>query len=339
MSQFTKKKHFVGVDISKDHLDLTLVNDQGIGVYHDKKVENSFKGYNKIWNWLSKHKVNLKDCLLCMEHTGTYGLLFFAWLSNKEIDYCVEPALSIKRSMGITRGKSDKVDARRIAQYAAINKAKLVSFSFPSTLLLQIKQLLTYRDQLSRIRVALKNSIKNHNRYMVLTRLCDIPVEIESQIEELEIRIESIGQQIKDLIKSDETLYKNFQLATSVKGIGFVIASFMLITTNNFTSFENSRKYACYSGIAPFENSSGKYKGQSKVNHLANKKIKALLSNGAHVASKWDPDINAYYTRKIKEGKDHNSVINAIKCKLVNRVFAVVKRQTPYVNLYQQKFA
>jgi len=339
MNQFTKKKHFVGIDISKDHLDLTLVDEGSIGVFQDRKVDNSFNGFDKILNWLSKQKVKLEDCLFCMEHTGTYGLLLFAWLSQKEIDYCVEPALRIKRSMGITRGKSDKVDARRIAQYASLNRAKLVPFTIPSTLLLQIKQLLTYRNQLSRIRVSLKNSLKNHNRYNAASGLQDISDDIESQIEELEIRIESIGQQIKDLIKSDETLHKNFQLATSVKGIGFVIASFILVTTNNFTSFENSRKYACYSGIAPFENSSGKYKGQSKVNHLANKKIKALLSNGAHVASKWDPDIKAYYTRKIKEGKDHNSVINAIKCKLVNRVFAVVKRQTPYVIIYQQKFA
>ena len=131
---------------------------------------------------------------------------------------------------------------------------------------------------------------------------------------------------------------KNFDLATSVKGIGFVIAAFMLVTTNNFTSFENGRKYACYSGIAPFENSSGKYKGKATVNHLANKKIKALLSNRANSAYQWDPELKAYYARKAKEGKEHQLIINSIRCKLVNRVFAVVKRQTPYVNIYQQRF-
>ena len=239
----------------------------------------------------------------------------------------------------MTRGKNDKVDARRIADYALTNRAKLVSFSLPSTLLLQIKQLLTYRDQQTRIKVSLKNSLKSHDQYQRVSGLQSISDDIKDQIDECESRIEVIEEQIKDLIKSDETMKKNFDLATSVKGIGLVIAAFMLVTTNNFTGFENGRKYACYSGIAPFDNTSGKYKGKTKVSHLANKRMKTLLSNGANSARKWDPELRMYYDRKIQEGKEHNLVINSIKCKLVNRVFAVVKRQTPYVNIYQQNFA
>ena len=64
-----------------------------------------------------------------------------------------------------------------------------------------------------------------------------------------------------------------------------------------------------------------------------------MIKSGANSAYRWDPEIKAYYKRKVKEGKHHNLVINAIKCKLVNRIFAVVDRQTPYVNIYQQKFA
>ena len=338
MKQFTKKKHFIGIDISKDQLDLALVNEGSHGVFKDKKVDNSFKGFDKIQNWLSKQKVKLEDCLFCMEHTGTYGLLLFAWFSQMGIDYCVEPGLKIKRSLGIARGKNDKVDARRIADYAFTNRAKLAPFSLPSSLLLQIKQLLTYRDQQTRIKVSLKNSLKNHNQYKRISGIQSISDEIKSQIEECESRIERIEGQIKDLIKSDETMKKNFDLATSVKGIGLVIAAFMLVTTNNFTSFENGRKYACYSGIAPFENTSGKYKGKTKVSHLANKRMKTLLSNGANSARKWDPELRVYYARKIQEGKEHKLVINSIRCKLVNRVFAVVKRETPYVNIYQQNF-
>lgn len=339
MNEFTKKKHFIGIDISKDKLDLALVNEKSPGVFEDKIVGNSFKGFENIQNWLSKQKIKLEDCLFCMEHTGTYGLLLFAWLGQMGIDYCVEPGLRIKRSLGMTRGKNDKVDARRIADYALINRAKLAPFSLPSTLLLQIKQLLTYRDQQTRIKVSLKNSLKSHDQYKRVSGLQSISDDIKNQIEECESRIEGIEEQIKDLIKSNETMKKNFDLATSVKGIGLVIAAFMLVTTNNFTGFENGRKYACYSGIAPFDNTSGKYKGKTKVSHLANKRMKTLLSNGANSARQWDPELRVYYDRKIQEGKEHNLVINSIKCKLVNRVFTVVKRQTPYVNIYQQNFA
>ena len=70
MNQFTKKKHFIGVDISKNHLDLAIVEEDGYGVFKDKKVANSFKGYGRIKSWLSQ----------------------------MDIDYCVEPAIQIKRS-------------------------------------------------------------------------------------------------------------------------------------------------------------------------------------------------------------------------------------------------
>jgi len=132
-------------------------------------------------------------------------------------------------------------------------------------------------------------------------------------------------------------LKKNIELATSVKGVGSVIAAFMQVTTNNFTGFENGRKYACCSGFTPFDNTLGKYKGKTKVSHMANKRMKTLLSNGANSACKWDPELCEYYARKIDEGKEQNLAINSIRCKMVNRVFAVVKRQTPMVTQINKK--
>ena len=339
MDQFTKKKYFIGIDISKDHLDVALLKAGDLDVFKDKKVDNSFKGFDEIQKWLLKQRVKLDDCLFCMEHTGTYGLLLFAWLSQLDIHFCVEPGLKIKRSLGMTRGKNDKVDARRIADYACTNRAKLIPFQMPSNLLLQIKQFLTYRDQQTKIKVSLKNSLKSHDQYQRISGVQGISDEIQQQIEECDQRIDRIDVQIIDLIWTDENLKKNFDLATSVKGIGLVIAAFMLVTTNNFTSFENGRKYACYTGIAPFENSSGTYRGKTRVSHLANKRVKVLLTSGANSALKWDPELRAYYARKIEEGKEHKLVMNSIRCKMVNRVFAVIKRETPYVTTYQQKIA
>lgn len=340
MGKFTEKKHFIGVDISKDQLDLALLHVNQPDRFTNFVAGNDFNGYDSILEWIKKHKVNLDDCLFCMEHTGTYGLLLFAWLSQVGIDYCVESGLKIKKSLGVTRGKNDSVDARRIADYAYTHKAKLEPFTLPSGLVLQIKQLLTYRDQLVRIHTSLKNSLQSHKEYQRVSGLRSISEDIECQISDNEMRLKRIEQQILELIRSDESLNRNYKLAISVKGIAFVIATYMLVTTNNFTSFENSRKYACYSGIAPFDHTSGTtIKIKSRVSNLANKKIKTLLSNGANSACTWDPELRNYYKRKIAEGKDHKLVINAISCKLVTRVFAVVRRQTPYVNIYQQNFS
>lgn len=339
MKDFVEKKHFVGVDISQEVLDFSLINGVTYGTFKDKQVKNTFSGFEEMHEWLVRQKVKLEDCLFCMEHTGTYGLLLFAWLSQMGLDYCVEPGLKVKRSLGVTRGKNDKIDAQRLADYAYTYRAKLKGFELPATLIIQLKQFLTYRDQLVKIKTSLKNSIKSHKTYQKVSGLQSISKEIEAQIEEYEKRVNDVEKQITNLINSNPEMKKNFGLATSVKGVGLVIAAFMLVTTNNFTGFENGRKYACFSGIAPFEYSSGSsIRGQTKVSQIGNKRMKSLLSNGANSACRYDPEIRAYYKRKADEGKDHKLIINAISCKLVNRVFATVKRQTPFVTFKHQNF-
>jgi len=340
MDKIKKKNWFIGIDISKESIDVALVNEQEPKRFENGKFPNDLKGFETMEDWISRRKLKVKGCIFCMEHTGTYGLLLFAWLSQKNAFYCVEPGLQIKRTLGMTRGKNDKVDARRIATYAMEKKAKLIQYELPSKNLIRIKQLLTYRDQLVRLRTSLKNSFQSHQEYQQISSFNFVTNDIKKQIAQLNESIDQSEKQIKEIIKTENDLQQNFKLATSVKGIGLVIGAFLLVSTNNFTGFENGRKYACYAGIAPFPNESGtSIKGPSRVSYLANKKIKTLLTNGANSAKSHDPEIKAYFKRKIEEGKDHKVVINAISCKLINRVFAVVKRQTPYVSLYQQKFA
>jgi len=340
MNKITKKTGFVGVDISKDRIDCALLTEGCPGSFSDKQFDNRLNGFEAMEKWLQNQGMDLRLCLFCMEHTGTYGLLLFAWLSQRGHDFCVEPGLKIKRSIGMTRGKNDRVDARRIADYACTNKGKLKLFSFPSESILEIKQLLTYRDQLVRIRTGLKNSIKSHHQYEEITGKDFVTRDIMIQVSQYNQRIDQMESEISRSIEENNELRKNFELAKSVKGVGLVITALMLVTTNNFTSFDNGRKYACYTGIAPFEHTSGiSIRGKTSVSHLANKNMKAMLSRGANAAVRCDPDLATYYKRKIEEGKNHKVIINAISCKLVNRVFAVVKRQTPYVITYQQKLS
>lgn len=340
MSKLIKKNFFIGVDISKDTLDLAIIDEKSYGTFKDMKIQNNLQDFNSITKWLKKNKIKKEDCLFCMEHSGTYGLLLFAWLTQEKIDFCVEPGMQIKKSMGISRGKNDKVDARRIADYAFTNRAKLKVFEMPSALILQLKQLLTYRDQIVRIRTSLKNSIRSHLQYQKLSGLLMITQQIEEQIEQQNSIVKQIEAQIVEVIKSDPLMKKNYELAISVKGIGLIVSAFMLVTTNNFSSFETGRKYSCYAGIAPFEHSSGiSIKGKTQISQMGNKRIKTLLTNGANSAVIWDKELKLYYDRKRMEGKEHKVVINAIRCKLVNRVFACVKRQTPYVKIYQHNFS
>ena len=77
-----------------------------------------------------------------------------------------------------------------------------------------------------------------------------------------------------------------YKIITSVNGIGFVTASYILVTTNEFININNPKKYACYSGVVPFEHTSGSsVRGKTRVSHMANKNIKTLASSGSIICN------------------------------------------------------
>ncbi len=126
----------------------------------------------------------------------------------------------------------------------------------------------------------------------------------------------------------------NFDLVLSIDGIGIITALYTIVYTGNFTKFNNARQFASYCGVAPFPNSSGtSLMGRTKVSHLANKKLKSLLNMASKSDIQHNVELKAYYLKKVEEGKNKMSIINVVSNKLISRMFAVVKRQSPYVDL------
>lgn len=323
------EKVYVGIDISKETLDVAVCKKLQEDVDVTFQVENNIKGINKMISLCSNHG---KELWFCFEHTGNYGLLLSSQLEALGKPYSAVPPLEIKRSLGMVRGKNDKVDAQRIATYAASHAYKLKPTQLVSKTLLKVKSLLTYRMQLSETIRRFKNSLKSHNITNSTIKIESIINGIEDNIKSLKEQIKAVEKEIMELIKSDDKLKKNFDKVTSVTGIGPIIAFNMLVHTNNFTLFDNPRKFNCYSGLAPFEHSSGtSISKKTKTSRLRNKRMKILLYNGANSAAQYDMQLRAYYKRKKEEGKPHQLIINNIACKLVYRVFAVVNREEPYV--------
>jgi transposase len=335
-----EKKWFIGIDVSKDWHDVACISEVNPEQYvFELKIDNTIKGFSEFKKQLRKHGIDLKELVVCMEHTGTHSLLLIAWLQQQGITTVVEPALQIKKSLGMQRGKNDRIDARRISEYAYMLRHKLKAYKLHSKDLLRIKQLLTYRDQLVKSRTMYKNSLQSHKQYDQLTENKSVVNGIDDIIRLFNQKIKDAEKQVVEIIGSDEELKKNYKLANSVKGVGLVISAMMLVTTHNYTAFPNARKYNCFTGLAPYEHTSGtSIKGKTKTSNLAHKRLRAYLNNGANSACNHDPELRVYYDRKRKEGKEHKLVMNAIACKLVSRVFSVVNRQTPYVSLYQQNF-
>lgn len=150
--------------------------------------------------------------------------------------------------------------------------------------------------------------------------------------------LKELEAKMKEIIKNHTVLNQQFKLIQSVPGVGQQTAIYFLISTKGFNAFDSARKFSCYAGVAPFEYSSGSsIKGRTKVNHLADKKIKSLLQMCALSAIKCDPQLKEYYNKKKEEGKNKMLVLNNIRCIIIGRIFAVINRQTPYINTY--KFA
>lgn len=327
------KNLFCGVDISKDFLDYAICNGEDKSIIALEKIPNDRKGIKSLIKNLKKESDG-GSLWVCFEHTGNYGLMLASVLSEFDIDYSMVPSLEIIKSSGMVRGKTDSVDAKRIALYLAVNNYKLKPTKLPSDEIMKIKTLLTLRQQYVKIRTQFKNSVKS---LKISAKIIPLKNEIKQQEKEIsryDSLIKAIEVQIKEIIKANEQLEKNYKKITEILGIGLITASLFLVSTNNFTAFENPRKFNCYCGLAPFEYSSGtSVKGRTKTSHYRNKELKAALFKAANTAIAHDPEISLYFARKISEGKHKMSVINAIACKLVYRVFAVIKRDEPYYRL------
>ena len=137
-----------------------------------------------------------------------------------------------------------------------------------------------------------------------------------------------------DLVNRKVVIVVNLQ-PRKLKGIesnGMIVAASVVAQTRNFEAFDTARQLVCYVGSAPFEYSSGtSIKGKTKTHPIANRQLKALLTNSAFSALKYDKEIRTYYDRKTEEGKAPMSVINAVRCKQIYRIFSVVKRGTPFI--------
>lgn len=327
----------VGIDVSKSKLDVRFVFALTDVEYPHLITLNNEKGIKQIMAFLNKRKVDLASVIFCFENTGIYSMPLAMFFSNQGMDYYEVPAIEVKRSRGLVRGKNDKADALDIALFAITHCHKLKLSQIPEADIMKLQLLYSEREKLLTAIHSLERSIEV-STFLPKEVVKEMLAVNKKAIVGLKRSLKEINTIISKIIKSNAIIQKSFKLATSVPGVGPQSALYMIIKTRCFTKFSSWRKLACYAGVAPFEYSSGSsIKGKTKVSHLADKKLKALLTMAALSAKKNDKEMSEYYIRKVAEGKNKMLVMNALRCKIISRVFAVINRQTPFVNT--QKFA
>ena len=328
-------KHFIGIDVSKNWLDFTVMEKNQVLMH--KQVENSPNSVKLFFKELKSCKgYKLSDTLVCMEHTGIYNNYLLSYLSEMKANICLESGLHIKQSSGLKRGKNDKVDSQRIALYAYKNCEEIKLWQPKRDLLIKLHRLTALRDRLLNVLKQLKTPLKEAVGFVNKKDLAHSAAFCKSSIAAATKDLKKLEDEIKSLIKADPELNRLFNLITSVTGVGVVTATEMIITTNEFKSISCHKKYACYSGVAPFEHQSGSsIRGKTRVSSMGNKNVKKLLHLAALSASICKGDMKNYFDRKVAEGKNKMLILNAVRNKIIARVFACVKQNRMYEKNYQ----
>ena len=243
---------YVGIDISKSKLDVVILEKQSPNVSNHFIVENNLKGIKEILKNLIKQKIDLTTVLFCCENTGVYTFPLSSYLSDEKLDYWIVPAIEIKRSKGISRGKNDKADAKDIALYSIRNIDKIKLSTLPETSIQQLKLLYTEREKVMKS-FKIFEATKENIDFMPKQVYKSISAINNKTVKFLKTTLKAIEKEMKSIISTEIELKKQFELIKSVPGIGDKTAIYMLIVTRGFTSFDNARKFACYAGTAPFE--------------------------------------------------------------------------------------
>lgn len=330
---------FIGIDVSKNELDFAV--QQGNCFLFHREIANEPVAINAFLKELLKLSgFKLNRALFCMEHTGIYNNHSLSCLYKKKAHICLEAATQIRSSMGNIRGKNDKIDAIRIASYAYDKRDKLRLWQPKRDVVEELAHLAATRLRLITVKKQLKVPLKEHTAFNSKRTSRQSSLVCSHSLKAIEADIARADKAIEQLIGADDELSRIFKLVTSVSGVGKVTAVQIIITTNEFKDIKDPKKFACYSGVAPFTDESGKIIKKARVSHMANKKVKTLLHLSAIVAIQYNPDMKLFYERKVlQEKKNKMSVINAIRNKLILRIFACVNQNRPYEKNYSKLVA
>jgi transposase len=232
------------------------------------------------------------------------------------------------------------VDAERIALYAMRNRERLTYWKPQRQCVQKLKALLVTRERLLKMRVQLEVPIEESNEFIDEEIRKVMISHCANSIKSIKKDIDRIEAAIDQLVKNDSQLTEQSALASSVPGIGRITALNMIISTGEFTRIREPKKFACYAGVAPFEHSSGSsYRGKTRVSKMANMTLKRLLHLAAMSAIQCSEELKIFYNRKVAAGKNKMSVLNAVRNKLISRVFACINNRRTYQTIYQNALA
>ena len=240
---------YLGIDIGNATVAATYLetptNARFLGEF-----ENTTAGGKRLLNALPTQT----DLHVIMEATGVYTETISRFFYDQHFAVYVEPPHKVKRAFQ-SRSKTDPVDSRQIAEYGFRFRDKLHPWQPREAVLEHLRELITIREQYTRMMTMTKNARKALERkpaayHAALNTHRDMQATFKQSRRLLD-------QELHTLIKQNTSLAQHMQNLQSIKGVGFWVALNFCLITEGFTAYVDHRQLSSYLGICPFPYESG----------------------------------------------------------------------------------
>ena len=310
--------NFIGIDISNNTFDVCFSQ---MGKQRHYEFDKSKTGFSKLFKTIPKNS----HCV--MEATGPYYLKLATFLFDKGLPVSVENPLKIKRfmQMNLQRTKTDKADARAIANYGSLLNPPL--WKPEESWVLGLRQKQATIELMQKTANALKNQIEAFTKCTHISRLTI--TELKKNIRSLDLSQKKMESEIERILKVEaKRLYEKLR---SIPSLGPKAVSTLIVITNGFKKFESAKQLQCYIGLCPRIYQSGtSVKGKGHINKMGMGRMRKILYMCALSAIKRNTQCKAQYERLCQAGKPKMVAIIAVANKLVRQAFAIGKGEVNY---------
>lgn len=302
----------IGVDISKDHLDVHRLADGA-----SRRFANDKCGHKALIRWVSQMPVER----VVFEPTGPYHRAVERGLAAAGIPLVKVNPRQARRFAEATGklAKTDRLDAAMLARMGALLELEVRPAC--SDALLELKQLHIAREALVKDRTAAKNRAKT------LT-LSLLKRQNAQRLDQIERQIQAIEAAVIASIQADADLAGRFAILTSIPGISKITAFALLIAMPELGTLEAGQA-ASLAGLAPIARQSGRWIGRAFIRG-GRADVRQALYMPALVATRFNPDLKAKYRQLIETGKPAKVALTAIMRKLILLANALIKAKRPW---------
>lgn len=308
---------FVGIDISKDFLDVAVSGEQPV-VF---RVARDEQGYAELLTRLQESKERVR--LVVMEATGGLERDVSAELAAAQVPIAVVNPRSVRdfaRALG-KLAKTDRIDALVLAAYAEAVEPK--AQAVPDQMSREIEALLTRRRQV----VQMLTSEKNRRSGLLLQRKAgpgqSVIKSLDGHIKWLKEQLETLEKELGDTMRGSPMWREKEELLSSVKGVGPITARTLLGYVPELGKL-NRKKIAALIGLAPFNHDSGKMRGKRSI-WGGRSDVRAVLYMAAVAASRSNPVLKPFYARLVAAGKAPKVALTAVMRKLLTHLNAAMR--------------